>query len=69
MRVTIVIRPMGAANGMWLDRLQVGQTYNLQESIARDLILRGYAIEERRWGERRKTPRPDSPGRRYDDAQ
>lgn len=69
MRVTIVSKPRGAIRGMWLASLQVGQTYNLQAEIARDLILEGYAIEERRWGERRKTPRAESPGRRRDDLQ
>ena len=67
MRVTITTRPIGAVRGMWLTSLQVGQTYNLKDDIARAVILNGYAIEERRWGERRRVRRPDSPGRRHTD--
>lgn len=67
MRVTITIKPLGAVRGMWLTSLQVGQTYNLNDDVARALILNGYAIEERRWGERRKERRPQSPGRRHTD--
>lgn len=68
MRVTITTKPTGAVRGMWLVSLQVGQTYNLQDDIARALILNGYAIEERRWGERRRVRRVDSPGRRRTDS-
>ena len=68
MRVTIISKPIGAVRGMWLVSLQVGQTYNLQTEIARALIQNGYAIEERRWGDRRKVPRPESPGRRSTDS-
>lgn len=67
MRVTIISRPRGAIGGMWLEVLQVGQTYNLKTEIARVLVREGWALEERRWGERRRTPRPDSPGRRHED--
>ena len=67
MRVTVITKPIGAVRGMWLTSLQVGQTYNLKDDIARALILNGYAIEERRFGQRRKTFRPDSPGRRHGD--
>jgi hypothetical protein len=67
MRVTITTKPIGAVRGMWLVSLQVGQTYNLTDDVARALILSGYAIEERRWGERRRTRRTDSPGRRQTD--
>jgi hypothetical protein len=67
MRVTIVRRPEGAVGGMWLASLQVGQTYNLTEGVAGDLILEGFAIQERRRQERRQARRPESPGRRRDD--
>lgn len=67
MRVTITTKPTGAVRGMWLVSLQVGQTYNLKDDVAQALILNGYAIEERRWGERRRVRRPDSPGRREND--
>jgi hypothetical protein len=67
MRVNITAKPTGAVRGMWLVSLQVGQTYNLQEDVARALIVNGYAIEERRCGERRKLARRDAPGRRHDD--
>jgi hypothetical protein len=67
MRVTIINKPAGAIGGMWLQRLQVGQTYNLSPEIATALIMQGYALKENRWGERRQTPRPDSPGRRRAD--
>ena len=67
MRLTITIKPLGAVRGMWLTSLQVGQTYHLNDDVARALILGGYAIEERRWGERRKVVRPESPGRRRTD--
>jgi hypothetical protein len=53
---------------MWLASLQVGQTYNLHAETARNLIREGHAILEKRWGERRSIPRPDSPGRRSDDG-
>ena len=69
MRVTIVNKPTGAFGGMWLQRLQVGQTYNLDPDIAKNLILQGYALKENRWGERRRTPRPESPGRRRTDME
>ena len=68
MRVTITTKPTGAVRGMWLVSLQVGQTYNLQDDIAKALVLNGYAIEERRWGERRRLKRADSPGRRRTDT-
>jgi hypothetical protein len=67
MRVTITMKPTGAVRGMWLVSLQVGQTYNLRDDIARALILNGYGIEERRMGDRRQTRRPESPGRRRAD--
>lgn len=67
MRVTIMTKPIGAVRGMWLVSLQVGQTYNLKDDVAKALILNGYAIEERRWGERRRARRPDAPGRRRAD--
>lgn len=67
MRVTITTKPLGAVRGMWLTSLQVGQTYNMNVDVARALILNGYAIEERRWGERRKERRPQAPGRRHTD--
>lgn len=67
MRVTVITKPIGAVRGMWLTSLQVGQTYNLKDDIARALILNGYAIEERRFAQRRKTFRPESPGRRQTD--
>ena len=67
MRVNITTKPMGAVRGMWLVSLQVGQTYNLQDDVARALIANGYAIHERRSIERRKLRRPDTPGRRRDD--
>ena len=67
MRVTIINKPAGAIGGMWLQRLQVGHTYNLDPDIATNLILQGYALKEHRWGERRQTPRPESPGRRRTD--
>jgi hypothetical protein len=47
--------------------LQVGQTYNLKDDVARALVLNGYAIEERRFGERRRVRRVESPGRRQTD--
>jgi hypothetical protein len=68
MRITITTKPTGAVRGMWLVSLQVGQTYNLQDDIAKALVLNGYATEERRWGERRRVPRADSPGRRRTDS-
>ena len=67
MRVTIMTKPIGAVRGMWLVSLQVGQTYDLKDDVARELILNGYAIEERRWGERRRVRRHESPGRRRSD--
>jgi hypothetical protein len=67
MRVIIINKPAGAIGGMWLQRLQVGQTYNLNPEIGKDLIMQGYALKENRWGERRQMPRPDSPGRRRSD--
>ena len=67
MRVTITTKPIGAVRGMWLVSLQVGQTYNLKDDVARALILNGYAIEERRFGERRRIRRDESPGRRQSD--
>jgi hypothetical protein len=66
-RVTITSKPIGAVRGMWLASLQVGQTYNLKDDVARALVLNGYAIEERRFGERRRVRRADSPGRRRTD--
>jgi hypothetical protein len=68
MRVTIVNKPAGALGGMWLQRLQVGQTYNLDPAVANNLLMPGYAIKENRWGERRQAPRPGSPGRRRTDG-
>ena len=44
---------------MWLASLQIGETYNLLPDIAYALVLKGEAFEERRWGERRKTPRSE----------
>ena len=67
MRVTITSKPVGAVSGMWLVSLQVGQTYNLKDDVAKALVLNGYAIEERRFGERRRERREDSPGRRQTD--
>ena len=67
MRVTITTKPIGAVRGMWLVSLQVGQTYNLKDDVARALVLNGYAIEERRFGERRRMRREESPGRRQSD--
>ena len=67
MRVTITAKPTGAVRGMWLMSLQVGQTYDLDDDVSRALILNGYAIEERRWAERRSVRRPESPGRRRTD--
>jgi len=67
MRVNITTKPTGAVRGMWLVSLQVGQTYNLQDDVARALIVNGYAIQERRSEERRKLRRTDAPGRRRDD--
>ena len=67
MRVTITSKPIGAVRGMWLVSLQVGQTYNLKDDVARALVLNGYAVEERRFGERRRVRREDSPGRRHTD--
>jgi hypothetical protein len=67
MRVTITRKPEGAVGGVWLASLQVGHTYNLGSDVASNLILERYAIEERRWGDRRKARRPESPGRRHDD--
>jgi hypothetical protein len=69
MRVTIMTKPLGAVRGTWLISLQVGQTYKLKDDVARELILNGYAIEERRFGERRRVRRQDSPGRRHTDYQ
>ena len=69
MRVTIINKPTGAFGGMWLQRLQVGLTYNLDPDIAKNLILQGYALKENRWAERRRTPRPESPGRRRTDME
>ena len=65
--MTIIRKPQGAVGGMWLASLQIGQTYNLGPEIAHALVLRRDAYEERRLGERRKIPRPDSIGRRRDD--
>ena len=67
MRVAILRRPEGAVGGLWLAALQVGHTYNLRDDIAADLILKGFAIEERRWQQRRQILRRDAPGRRRDD--
>ena len=67
MRVTITTKPIGAVRGMWLVSLQVGQTYNLKDDVAKALVLNGYAIEERRFGERRRERREESPGRRQTD--
>ena len=67
MRVTIVRKPQGAVSGMWLGSLQMGQTYNLRPDVAGALVVKGFAIAERRWGERRNTRRFDSRGRRIDD--
>jgi hypothetical protein len=67
MRVTITSKPIGAVRGMWLISLQVGQTYNLKDDVARALVVNGYAIEERRFGERRRVRREESPGRRRAD--
>lgn len=68
MRVTITRKPQGAVSGMWLASLQIGQTYNLRPDIAHALVLKGDGFEERRWGERRKTVRSDSVGRRREDS-
>ena len=65
--MTIIRKPQGAVGGMWLATLQIGQTYNLRPEIAHALVLKGDAFEERRWGERRKSLRSDSVGRRRDD--
>jgi hypothetical protein len=67
MRVTITRKPVGAVRGMWLVSLQVGQTYNLKDDVARAL-LNGFAIEEHRFGERRRARRDESPGRRQTDS-
>ena len=67
MRVTILSKPVGAVRGMWLVPLQVGQTYNLKDDVAKALVMTGYAIEERRFGERRRAPRVEPPGRRLAD--
>jgi hypothetical protein len=67
MRVTITRKPVGAVRGMWLVSLQVGQTYNLKDDVARALVLNGSAIEEHRFGERRRARRDESPGRRQTD--
>src|SRR5438105_2861318 len=63
MRVTIIKKPIGTIEDMWVPRLDVGQTYNLNPGIAERLVLQGYALWENRWGERRKTPRPAALGR------
>jgi hypothetical protein len=67
MRVTIIRKPEGAVSGMWLGTLQMGQTYNLRPDVASALVVKGFGIAERRWGDRRKTPRDESHGRRADD--
>ena len=67
MRVTITSKPVGAVRGMWLVSLQVGQTYNLKDEVARALVMNGYAIEERRFGTRRRVRREEAPGRRQTD--
>ena len=67
MRVTITSKPIGAVRGMWLVSLQVGQTYNLKDDVAKALVLNGYAVEERRFGERRRVRREEAPGRRHND--
>jgi hypothetical protein len=67
MRVTITTKPVGAVRGMWLVSLQVGQIYNLKDDVAKALVLNGYAIEERRFGDRRRLERQDPPGRRQTD--
>ena len=54
MRVKIIRKPQGPVRGMWLVSLQTGLTYNLRPEIARALLSRGDAFEERRWGERRR---------------
>ena len=58
---------MGAVRGMWLVSLQVGQTYNLKDDVARALVLNASAIEEHRFGERRRARRDEAPGRRQTD--
>lgn len=67
MRVTMMTKPLGAVRGLWLISLQVGLTYNLKDDVARELILNGCAIEERRFCERRRVRRQDSTGRRQTD--
>lgn len=67
MRVTITSKPVGAVRGMWLVSLQVGQTYNLKDEVARALVVNGYAIEEQRFGDRRRVRRAEAPGRRQTD--
>jgi hypothetical protein len=67
MRVTITTKPTGAVQKVWLVPLEVGRTYALEDDVSRALILNGYAIEERRWAERRRVRRPESPGRRSTD--
>jgi hypothetical protein len=67
MRVTMISKPLRTVRGLWLISLQVGLTYNLKDDVARGLILNGCAIEERRFGERRRVRRQDSPGRRQTD--
>jgi len=69
MRVTIISKPTGAMGGMWLDRLQVGQTYNLDADIAKNLVGQGYALKENRLSQRRTGPRGNSPGRRRTDRE
>lgn len=68
MRVTITSKPVGAVRGMWLVSLQVGQTYNLKDDVAKALVMNAYAIEERRFGERRRMSRDKAPGRRQMDT-
>jgi hypothetical protein len=68
MRVTIITKPAGAVRGLWLMSLQVGLTYNLKDDVARALILNGHAIEERRFADRRRARRQESPGRREIDC-
>src|SRR5215212_3574584 len=48
MRVTIIRQQRGNMGRVRLASLQVGQTYDLEEDIARDLILEGQARQERR---------------------
>ena len=68
MRVTITSKPVGAVRGMWLVSLQVGQTYNLKDDVAEALVMNAYAIEERRFGERRRACRDEALGRRQTDT-